>query len=183
VDSTSQRILTYKLKVAALNKLKTLQMKKYAFVLFSIGIVVFSCQKDKDNNQQPSSKVQLLTSAAWKYDTVAVDYNKDGTPETAVPSGYLVSCDLDNNITFKTDSTGILDEGATKCSSTDLQTTPFKWWFKENETVLYSPDPIFGGLSGDVKVKVLTSSKMQVIKEVTLPGLPTTVNIVLDLKH
>jgi hypothetical protein len=47
---------------------------------------------------------------------------------------------------------------------------------------LYSPDPIFGGLSGDVKIAVLNSSKLEVIKEYPVSGT-TSVNIILDLKH
>ena len=153
-------------------------MIKYAFVVLSIGFVVFSCQKDKDKGQ---SKTELLTSATWRYDTVAIDYNKDGKPDMPVPASAIDACNFDNTITFKTDSTGILDEGANKCSG-NAQTTTFKWWFKENETVLYSPDPIFGGLSGDAKITVLTSSKLEVIKEMTVPVLGS-VNVVLDMKH
>ena len=153
-------------------------MIKYAFVVLSIGFVVFSCQKDKDKGQ---SKTELLTSATWKYDTVAIDYDKDGKPDMKVPPDAIDACNFDNTITFKTDSTGILDEGSNKCSG-NAQTTTFKWWFKENETVLYSPDPIFGGLSGDAKISILTSSKLEVIKEMTVPVLGS-VNVVLDMKH
>lgn len=157
-------------------------MKKLLFVLASIGFVVYSCKKD--NNKSSSSNTQLITSATWKYDTVAIDRDKDGKADFQIPSGYLQACDLDNKITFKADSTGILDEGATKCSSTDPQTATFKWWFKENETILYSPDPIFTGLSsGDTKISVLTSTKLELIKELSVPPFPGTVNVILDLKH
>jgi hypothetical protein len=155
-----------------------MQMIKYAFVMLSIGFVVFSCKKDDDKGP---SKTELLTSATWKYDTVMIDANKDGKPDMAVPSGAINSCNFDNTITFNKDSTGILDEGANKCSGS-AQTTSFQWWFKENETVLYSPNPIFGGYSGDAKVTVLTSTKLEVLKEITVPVLGS-VNVVLDMKH
>ena len=151
-------------------------MKNYVFVLLSIGLIVISCKKSSDS----PSKTQLLTSATWKYDTVALDLDKDGKPDTPVPPGYIASCSLDNTITFKTDSTGTLDEGATKCNSTDPQSTTFHWYFK-NDNTLYSPDPIFGGLSGDVTVSVLTSTRLEVIKLYSVSG--TSVNVILDMKH
>lgn len=157
-------------------------MKKYVFALLSIGLIIFSCNKDDDDDDD-QSKMKLITSATWKYDTAAIDYDKDGKAETKIPAGTISTCDLDNTITFKTDSTGTLDEGATRCSTSDPQSTTIKWWFKDNESVLYSPDPIFGGLSGDAKILVLTSTKLQVIKEISITGLSTTVNIVIDLKH
>ena len=155
-------------------------MKKFVFVLLSIGLIIYSCKKSSDNSP---SKTEIITSATWKYDTAAIDFNKDGKPETQIPPGTIATCKLDNIITFKKDSTGILDEGATKCTSTDPQTTAFTWYFKNNNDSLYSPNPIFGGLSGSAKVSVLTSTKLEVIKEVTITGYPGTVNVVLDLKH
>jgi hypothetical protein len=158
-------------------------MKYYVIALVSIGFIIFSCNKDDDDKKDDlSAKIQLMTSATWKYDTAAIDVDKNGTPDQALPAGTIENCEKDNVITFKSDSTGTLNEGTTKCNSTDPQTTSFKWWFKDNGAVLYSPDPIFGGLSGDVKVIELTATKLRVTKEVTVAP-SYTVNIVLDLKH
>ena len=154
-------------------------MIKYALAFLLIGFVVFSCKKSSSGS---SSNTQLITSATWKYDTVAIDANKDGKPDTPLPPGTVPTCELDNLITFKTDSTGTLDEGATKCNAGDPQSTRFTWYFKNNGDSLYSPNPIFGGLSGSVKVSALTRTKLEVIKEYPYaPGI--TVNIILDMKH
>jgi len=154
-------------------------MKKYLFAVAVIGLALFSCKKDKDNSS--ASKVQLITSSTWKYDTAMMDSNKDGTPDGPLPAGILATCTTDNTITFKKDSTGVLDEGATKCSSTDAQSTSFTWYFKDNESVLYSPNPIFGGYSGDAKISSITDSKLVLIKEFTYSIY--TVNVILTLKH
>jgi hypothetical protein len=160
-------------------------MKKYVFAMLSIGFIIFSCNKDDDDDKgtDEKSKIQLITSATWKYDTAAVA-DKNGNPVSPLPGDVIKSCDKDNTITFKSDSTGVLNEGTTKCSSADPQTTNFKWWFKENGTVLYTPDDIFGSSSftGDFKVIELTATKLRVTKEVTIAPFPTT-NIVLVLKH
>jgi hypothetical protein len=153
-------------------------MIKYALAFLSIGFVVFSCKKSSSGG---SSNTQLITSATWKYDTAALDLNKDGKPDFPIPPGQIPSCVQDNTITFRADSTGTLDEGATKCNASDPQSTPFTWYFKNNGDSLYSPNPIFGGLSGSVKVSTLTSTKLEVIKEYNSSG--NSVNIILDLKH
>jgi hypothetical protein len=166
-------------KLTAIKKQKTVQMIKYSLAFLLIGFVVFSCKKSSSGGS--SNNTQLITSATWKYDTVAIDANKDGKPDSPVPPGTVPTCSLDNTITFKADSTGILDEGATKCNTGDPQSTPFKWYFKNNGDSLYSPNPIFGGLSGSVKVSALTSTKLEIIKEYPYAGI--TVNIILDMKH
>jgi len=156
-------------------------MIKYALAVLLIAFVVFSCKKSSSGGSS-NNNVQLVTSATWKFDTAAIDADKNGTPDTQVPAGYILPCVRDNTITFKADSTGTLDEGATKCNSTDPQTSVFRWYFKNNGDSLYSPNPIFGGLSGAVKVSVLTSTKLEVIKDYPIaPGY--SVNLIVDMKH
>jgi hypothetical protein len=160
-------------------------MKKCVLAFLSIGFIMYACNKDDDDDKTSGDKekIQLITSATWKYDTAAIADNS-GNPVTPLPSGVIETCDKDNTITFKSDSTGVLNEGTTKCASTDPQTTNFKWWFKENGTVLYTPDNIFGSsaFTGDFKVLELSATRMRVSKQVTVAPYPTT-NIVLYLKH
>lgn len=159
-------------------------MKKYVLALLSIGFIIWGCNKDDDddNNNDVQAKTQLMIAAAWKFDTAAIDSDKNGTPDQAFPPGFgIEECIKDNTITFKSDSTGNLNEGAEKCESTDPDNTAFNWWFKDNGAILYSPDPIFGGFSGDAKVIELTGTKLRVTKEVTTQL--GTANVVLDLKH
>lgn len=158
-------------------------MKNYVFALLSIGLIILSCNKDDDDddNNDVDAKVQLITSATWKYDTAAIG-DDSGKPVSPLPAGAISDCEKDNTITFYSDSTGTLNEGTTKCDAGDPQSTSFTWWFKDNGAVLYSPDPIFGGFSGDAKVIELTSTKLRVAKEITYAPYGTF-NIVLDLKH
>jgi hypothetical protein len=159
-------------------------MRIYALLLFLIGTIAFSCQKD-DNDDDPDagkSRIELITSATWRYDTIRLYTDNDGEPDIDLPDEYRPSCLTDNTLTFHAGGHGVHDEGASKCDDGDPQSTDFSWEFKDNENVLSSPDPIFGGFSGDSKITVLTSSKMQLQREMTVP-LFGTVNIVLDLKH
>jgi hypothetical protein len=161
-------------------------MKKYTISLLSIGFIIYGCHKNDDNNNSNNlqTKMQLVTSASWKYDTVGLDTDGDGKPNSPLPPGYGIDdCDRDNTITFKSDSTGIQNEGAVKCNASDPQTTAFKWWFKANGDTLYTPDPIFGStFSGDFKVGELSSSRLRVLKAISIP-LAGSFTVVLDLKH
>lgn len=142
-------------------------------------LFIGSCSKDDDSGP---SKTSLITSAAWKYENAGLDVNKDGFIDTAVPAGFLVDCDKDNTITFKSDGTGTLDEGATKCDPGNPQTSAFTWSFKNNETMLNFPTAIFTGISGDISILKLTSTELDLSKEVNIGG-PTTVNVIVELKH
>jgi len=161
-------------------------MKKYVFALLSTGFL-YACKKDDDKKSDDSNaKVQLITSATWKYDTVGLDTDKDGKPDQPIPSfagGGVQACDKDNTITFKSDSTGVLNTGTLHCNSNEQQTTSFKWWFKDNGATLYSGDPLFGStFTGGFKVGELTSTRLRVLKDTTINPYGTF-TLVLDLKH
>ncbi len=159
-------------------------MKKYVFALLSIGFVFYACSKDDDKKPDDNNaKMQLVTSATWKYDTVGIDTDKDGKADQALPQGYgVATCDKDNTISFKSDSTGVLNNGAVKCSVGDPATTNFKWWFKDNGATMYTPDNVFGtGVTGDFKVGELTATRLRLIKD--YPSPIGTFTLVLDLKH
>src|ERR1700733_1928767 len=86
-----------------------------------------SCKKSDSNPATPpKTKTILLTQASWKVQSVSQDTNNDGTGDVDVTSA-LKACQLDNSYTFKTDSTGTMDEATTKCVDTDPQTKPFTW--------------------------------------------------------
>jgi hypothetical protein len=163
-------------------------MKKYTILLLIVGFIIYGCHKDDDNNSNnnnQSNSVQLITSSTWKYDTIGLDTDGDGKPNSPLPPGYGIDdCDRDNTATFKSDSTGILNEGTVKCNAGDPQTTSFKWWFKGSKSdTLYTPDAIFGStFSGDFKVGELSTTRLRVLKAITIP-LAGNFTIVLDLKH
>jgi hypothetical protein len=158
---------------------KVIFLSSVAMALFTIG-----CSKDNDGNDGTSERMQLITSAAWKYDNAQIDYDKNGTPDMALPPGLLEDCDKDNIITFKNDGTGTIDEGLTKCDAGDPQSVNITWEFKDNAKVINIPQNIFANISGDAQIKTLTSTKLTLVKEVHVDQ-PTSadVNVILDLKH
>lgn len=161
-------------------------MRTYALVLLLTGCIVWGCQKDNidDSANNGSAKMQLITSAAWKYDTAGIDVDDNGSIDQALPPGTPESCDRDNLITLKKDSTGTVDEGPTKCDPNTPQTTNITWQFKNNETVINIPDTLYGSISGDANILELTSTKLRISKKQQIDiGIPVTVAIIVNLKH
>lgn len=152
-------------------------MKRIAPILACLLVIVFAgCKKNKGGQ----TRTDLLAKAAWKFDNAGLDMNRDGTADAPVPPGFLQSCDTDNTLTFNADGTGIADEGATKCVATNPQSAPFTWSFKDNEQVINLSNAIFGGLNGDVKVKTLNDTQLELHKEI---NAGTIVNVIVFLKH
>ena len=130
------------------------------------------------------TNTEKLTVSVWRYEKASIDTDKNGTPDSDIPPGYVQTCETDNTLTFEDDETGVVDEGATKCDASDPQSLPFTWSFSADEKKINFPMSVFYGIEGDVTVKTLTDTKLELMKEVTIPNLPVgTVNIILTLKH
>jgi hypothetical protein len=149
------------------------------FVLTAlVCLVAFSfsaCKKSKSK-----SRTDLITESSWKYQDAGLDVNRDGTVDAPIPAGFMQSCDTDNTITFKSDGTGIADEGATKCNAASPQSSPFTWSFKDNEQTITLSNAVFGGLNGDIKVKTINENQLELHKEVNMTAI---VNVIVFLKH
>ena len=147
-------------------------------ILAAFTIVLFTACKKGGGAK---SKTDLLTQSTWKFDNAALDVDRNGTPDSPVPPGFLQSCDTDNTLTFRSDNTGVVDEGATKCNPTGPQTISFTWTFKDNEQTITLSNVAFGGLNGDVKVKNLNDTQLEMHKDVNVLG--TAVNVIVYFKH
>lgn len=127
------------------------------------------------------SKTELLTQSTWKFNNAALDVDRNGTPDSPVPPGFLQSCDTDNTLTFKSDNTGVVDEGPSKCDPTGPQTIAFTWSFKDGEQIITLSNVAFGGLNGDVKVKTLNDTQLELHKDINVLG--SAVNVIVYFKH
>lgn len=154
---------------------------KYLVGIILISTLYFqsSCSKDEDTGP---SNTELIASSAWKYMNSGVDVNNDNFIDAPVPPGYILDCDKDNTLTFKNDGTGTLDEGANKCDPSNPQTSPFTWSFKSGETYINFSIPLMTGLNGDLKILKLTSTELNLGKEVNVGGA-APVFVIVELKH
>ena len=150
-------------------------MKQVLLACICILAISAGCKKGDSK-----SRTELLAQASWKYADAGLDANRDGTIDSPVPPGFLQDCDLDNTITFNTNGTGVVDEGASKCDPSNPQSEPFSWTFKNNEQVITFSNISFGGLNGDVTVKTISGSQLELHKEINMGFL---VNVIVVLRH
>lgn len=80
-----------------------------------------SCKK----SAAEKSKAELLTQSAWK---IVKGEEKTGAGAWTDYTGSLSPCEKDNNIVFRNTGTFEINEGATKCNSTDPQISETGAW-------------------------------------------------------
>ena len=165
---------------------------KQAAIYFSLLLTALSfssCSKDDndDNNNNNASKAAaFITASTWKYSDAGLDTDNNGTKDMNLPPGFtLASCETDNTITFRSDSTGVIDEGQTKCNTTNPQSVPFTWGLKNNGTQISFSAPLFAGLNGDLKIIEVSATKFTLSKLVntTYNGIPISANVIVFLVH
>ena len=135
-------------------------------VCFLAILFLPACQKDDtDNPPAPKTKTQLISQSTWKFSTATVS--------GADASAYLQACQKDNIYTFVAAGTGTIDEGPSKCNSSDAQTNPFNWNFLSSETMMHISTVLFAGGSNDFTLVSLTET--QLVASQNYPPYGTTV--------
>jgi hypothetical protein len=158
-------------------------MKKCVFTCAAILCLGFvACEKSNDEEKDTTAaKTTLITTGTWKFSSAGIDNNNDGTKDQDIPAAFILTCETDNIVTFKTDKSGVMDEGATKCATTDPQTVNFTWDFTNNANNITVSAGLFPGLDGEAKIIELSSTKLTVSKNVTVMGI--TVNAIVFFVH
>ena len=144
-----------------------------ASLLLLIAILHIHCSKDDNPPAAAKTKTELISKSTWKFSDAKVG----GTSVSA----FLQTCQKDNILTFLSAGTGTADEGPTKCSASDAQTTPFTWSFQNNETVLFVSTPFFAGGSSSFTLVSLTETELVVSQNITVSG--STQNAVITFIH
>jgi hypothetical protein len=107
--------------------------------LFSLTFLFSACKKDDG----VITKTDLLTSGAWKVTAETIDpgfptFDNEGniTGSTNDLFAMMEDCSKDDIISFKSDKTLIMDEGASKCYNDSPQKNTGSWSFNSDETTL-----------------------------------------------
>jgi hypothetical protein len=120
---------------------KSIKCLQLLFLLACFFVVVVSCQKDenKNDNNTTKSKTELLTAGTWKYIgatiSPAYDYYGDGTLTTDIFS-IMKDCEKDDFEVYKTNGTWEYNEGPSKCDPSYPQIFSLPWNFADNEAKL-----------------------------------------------
>lgn len=136
--------------------------KKSSIVLLVLILLIsqLGCKKES-NNSRPNT--QLLTEQAWIL--VSFRYNFNNGPWT---DGFVTipNCQKDNKLSFQSTLNYILDEGTTKCNSSDPQIfQQGTWYFTTNETKLAS---VYNGSTSIVDIVLLDNVSLKTSRKDTL---------------
>jgi hypothetical protein len=159
-------------------------MKIFSSLLLISGICagLLACTKDSTPDPTPaSSNMTNLTASTWLYENAGVDADKNGTIDLPLTATEVPPCLADNKLTFKSDNTAIADEGATKCNTSNPQTSTFNWNFSNNEKVLNISSPVFAVFSGNLNILTLNSTKLTLGRDTVISTIP--MQIIVNLKH
>jgi hypothetical protein len=112
-------------------------MKKFFFAALVLCLAFGACQKSgEDDNDQPPTKTEILTSGSWRISGYEVDTLGDGTFEIDVYSLVFEDCDKDDFLVFKTSGDLDFDEGPSKCEDNDPQVYTLSWRLLDSDTKL-----------------------------------------------
>lgn len=155
---------------------------KIFFILMTIAFLsmYMSCAKQEEPAPQPT-KTEHITASQWKLEDVGFDQDKNGTIEISGMAA-VSSCQADNTLSFKTNNTGVTDEGGTKCNVSDPQTSNFNWSFADAEANINVTNSILGQLNGKSKIVNLNATNFTLSRDTTITGLGSGW-IVVKLKH
>jgi hypothetical protein len=161
-------------------------MQKMLIIPFFAAILLlgicWGCKKSSSSSSSPSNdvNVSLITQASWKYDTSGIDLDEDGKIDNNdIPDTVLKSCEKDDVFTFDKDSSGLIDEGPTKCNVANPQTDPLSWEFTSSDKVLNVTSNTV--LNGNLNILSLTASNFVLYKDTTYLGF--SFRYLIALKH
>lgn len=132
----------------------------FALLMVLFVLTAVSCKKDKPREE-------LLTSGAWRATSISVALG----PLTVDAFAELEDCEKDDRMTFKSDKTVEIDEGATKCNPSDPQTYSLgAWSLSDNDNKLS-----YGGITYDILE--LTESRLRLKGSISESGLTGTIEL------
>ncbi len=153
---------------------------KYVLLLVSACLCFTACEKDSDPNNT-SQNTQELTSAEWKYDDGGIGNSNGIILVNFSTINIIPTCFLDNSVQFNLNNSGVVKENTNVCPGTPA-TSNFTWNLSSDGTTLNLSSAVIAGIGGSSKVKELTSTKLTLIKDTTLP-IYGAGSVIVNLKH
>jgi hypothetical protein len=136
-------------------------------------VILISCGKEEDP-PETKTKTQLLTQSSWKFQSATAS-------GTDITNNSAILCIKDDVITFSSNGTGTIVEGANICTPTTAGN--FTWSFQSGETVVVMSSGLFPGGSGTFTVNSLTETTLTISQNVTITGFPAPVPVTAVYVH
>ncbi|MEJ7768819.1 MAG: lipocalin family protein [Chitinophagaceae bacterium] len=155
--------------------------------LSRVNMVVLGClclaACSKSGSSKEKTKTELISSTSWKFSQAGIDPDNNGTIDIPAPAALIEPCVTDNKVTFKSDKSGTVDEGAIKCNAADPQTSTFTWSLSSNESMITFSGAVIAGIGGEAKIVEITDSRFVLSKSLPITGYPLPIPIVVVLVH
>ena len=133
-----------------------------------MALVLGACHR----NHASDHDLQLLTHTPWKYEQAGFASNQDGIFDALDPQ--IAGCDRDDQIIFRPDGTGSLEQGLIKCKVSDPASLPFAWSFQDNDRTIYFQNQYY-------RVRKLTSDRFEIYADQQLGRIST--RYIIIFKH
>lgn len=147
-------------------------MKYFLFITVAMCLVA-GCKKDNSSSGS-NSDVDFLTQSSWKLDAIGLDINGDGKSDLPLT---IEDCQADDTFTFSSNGTGIFNNNALKCETTDPATASFNWSLQNKMLTANIP----GFLSGTGTINSISATAMEIWKDTTYNSV--SVRAIARLKH
>ena len=106
-------------------------------ILLLSSVLLFSTACDKKTEAPVKTKKDILSSGKWLLLSSKATVQVPGSPTDQDLYASLQPCQKDNLFIFNTNGTSAIDEGASKCSDTSLQTVNTgNWELRDNDKKL-----------------------------------------------
>lgn len=132
------------------------------------------CGKDDPAPIPPKTKTELISLSPWKFQSATAS----GLDISANP---LIVCFTDNTITFSSNLTFTINEGANICIPSTAGN--FTWSFQSGETQLQLSAPLFTGGSSTFTLVTLNETNLVLSQNVIIPPGVTAIPVVFTFKH
>lgn len=150
----------------------------FAVAILALSVFMTACHKEHASGNSTSTTVNLITQSPWIFETSGLDLNKDGTIDYVDTT--VTSCFKDNTYLFNKDSTGVMDEGATKCNASDPQTVDFTWSVSGTNPQVIKAN-VNSLLANGIKIYSISSAEFKLYKDTTYLGV--SLYYIVSLKH
>ncbi|SHI35292.1 Lipocalin-like domain-containing protein [Hymenobacter daecheongensis DSM 21074] len=153
-------------------------MKNSSLLLGALLLAVpfTACKKDDD---KAPSKADTLTAKSWQLTASTITIVEPGSP-TTTEDAYkaLDDCEKDNFMKFNSNKVLELNEGKTKCQTSDPQVQSGSWDINADQTKLYLNNASMGGsLAAQMDIVELSDSKLVLKSVVVEDGATATYNL------
>lgn len=145
-------------------------------VMALVAVAVFTgCGKDDPDPAPPQrTNTEKITSSSWRFQSATA-------AGTDISSNPQLACFVDNVITFNSNLTGNISEGANVCVPTTAGA--FTWSFGAGETTLQLSTVLFPGGSSTFTIVSLTDVNLVLSQNVVIPPSSSPIPVTVTFQH